>query len=179
MMRFAILIVSILATVIAINVNSIYVLFYLCSDLVYVILFPQLLCVIHVDFTNTYGSAAGYILGWVFRLTGGEPLLGLPTAIKYPNWYVGDGQTYQLFPFKTMSMLISLLTIIIVSLLIKCLFESETLSKHADIFKAFEFNNEDGENHVVAKGIENPMFESVEKGQQPVSLVMLTKKDGF
>ncbi len=157
----------------AITVNSIYGLWYLCSDLVYVILFPQLLCVIHVDFTNTYGSDACYILGWVFRLTGGEPLLSLPAAIKYPNWYVDDGQTYQLFPFKTMSMLISLLTIIIVSLLTKYLFESGTLSKHADIFKV----NEDGENDVVAQPMDNPMFEC--DGKEPVSLITFAQKDVF
>uniref|UniRef100_A0A1I7WWS4 Dolichyl-P-Glc:Glc(2)Man(9)GlcNAc(2)-PP-dolichol alpha-1,2-glucosyltransferase n=1 Tax=Heterorhabditis bacteriophora TaxID=37862 RepID=A0A1I7WWS4_HETBA len=33
---------------------------YLCADLVYVILFPQLVCVVYMKNSNTYGSLAGY-----------------------------------------------------------------------------------------------------------------------
>lgn len=165
MMRLSIVIVGILATVMAITVNSIYGLWYLCSDLVYVILFPQLLMVIHADFSNTYGSAAGFIIGWVFRLTGGEPLLKLPPAIKYPNWYIdpNDGLIYQQFPFKTMCMLISLITIITVSLLTRWLFRSGILSENADIFRAFVFKSEGGKNQMVATGVDNPTYESDEK----------------
>lgn len=40
----------------------------MCSDLVYVILFPQLLIVVHFkDWVNTYGSLAAYIIGLFFR----------------------------------------------------------------------------------------------------------------
>ncbi|CAF1029434.1 unnamed protein product [Rotaria sordida] len=60
-MRIGILLVGIGAAGIGILVSSIYVLWYLCSDLVYVILFPQLLCVVYVPHSNTYGSLAAYI----------------------------------------------------------------------------------------------------------------------
>lgn len=33
---------------------------YLCADLVYVILFPQLLCVVYLERSNTYGCLLGY-----------------------------------------------------------------------------------------------------------------------
>lgn len=84
----------------------------MCSDLVYCILFPQLLMVVHFKHhCNTYGSLSAYIVAFVVRLSGGEPLLGLPAAIHYPGW---DGER-QLFPFRTMSMLASLITLVGVS----------------------------------------------------------------
>lgn len=80
----------------------------MCSDLVYVILFPQLLMVVHFKHhCNTYGSLAAYIVALLVRLSGGEAMLGLPPLIEYPGW---DGER-QLFPFRTMAMLISLGTL--------------------------------------------------------------------
>ena len=59
----------------------------MCSDLVYVILFPQLLIVVHFkEWVNTYGSLAAYIVGMFFRLAGGEALIGLPALIEYPGY---------------------------------------------------------------------------------------------
>lgn len=53
---------------------------------------------------NTYGALAGYIVGFGLRLLGGEAILKIPPAIKYPLY--ADGT--QNFPFKTMNMLIAL-----------------------------------------------------------------------
>jgi high affinity choline transporter 7 len=58
------------AMYIAISVESIYKLFYLCSDLVFVVVFPQLLCVVYMKRVNTYGSVAAIIMGAIFRFTG-------------------------------------------------------------------------------------------------------------
>ena len=132
-MRIGVILVGALATVVAIFVDSIYGLWYLCSDLVYVILFPQLLCVVHLQKANVYGSITGLVMGIIFRLTGGEPLLGLPPAIKYPWWYEDDGVIYQNFPFKTMAMLISLICIVIVSLITHACFINGVLSEDMDI----------------------------------------------
>ena len=55
-MRIGVILVGALATVVAIHVDSIYGHWSLCSDLVYVILFPQLLCVVHFKNSNVYGS---------------------------------------------------------------------------------------------------------------------------
>ena len=44
-------------------------------------------------------------------MTGGEPMLGLSPMIHYPGL---DGER-QLFPFRTMAMLMSLITLITVS----------------------------------------------------------------
>lgn len=86
----------------------------MCSDLVYVILFPQLLMVVHFKkHCNTYGSLAAYIIAFFIRLAGGEALLGLPALIHFPG-YDEENQT-QLFPFRTLAMLLSLVTLILVS----------------------------------------------------------------
>ena len=62
-MRAGIFGVGILATIMGITITTIYGLWYLCADLVYVILFPQLVSVIYIGYTNTYGSLAGYLIG--------------------------------------------------------------------------------------------------------------------
>ncbi|CAH1794640.1 unnamed protein product [Owenia fusiformis] len=125
-LRVGIFVVGALATVMGITVKSVYDLFSLCSDLVFVILFPQLLLVVHWSPSNTYGSVCGYIVGLVLRLGGGEPLLSLPQVIPYP---------YEM-PFRAVSMLCSLVTIICVSLFTNMLFLNGILPKSADIFKA-------------------------------------------
>ncbi|KJH44459.1 hypothetical protein DICVIV_09508 [Dictyocaulus viviparus] len=141
-MRFSIIAVGIMATVMALTIQSIYGLWrtsrsihlisffrYLCADLVYVILFPQLLCVVYMTSSNTYGSLTGYTVGFLLRLSGGEPLLGLPALIHYPMYE--DGTQY--FPFKTIAMLSSLFCIVGVSRLSKHLFTSGQLSPELDV----------------------------------------------
>lgn len=101
-------------------------------DLVYVILFPQLVCVVHYkEYCNTYGSLSGYIVGFLLRALGGEDILNLPPFIKYPWYNEIDGQ---LFPFRTFAMLSSLVTLISVSILSKRIFESGWLPPEFDIF---------------------------------------------
>jgi len=122
-MRIGIFIVGIGAACIGILVSSIYVLWYLCSDLVYVILFPQLLCVVYVPHTNTYGSLSAYIVGFVFRILIGEPSLYLPAFIHFGPY----------IPPKSLCMVISLFTTLIVSYVSKILFEKRIISPRFDI----------------------------------------------
>ena len=117
-MRAAIIVVGAIAAVLGIIVKSVYALFYLCGDLVFVILFPQLFSVVHLQFTNEIGCWAGYILGMLLRLTGGETILGFPPLIKYPWFDEVSGK--QLFPFKTLCMVVCLTTTIVVSLIVNC-----------------------------------------------------------
>lgn len=131
-MRISIFGVGALATAMGITVDSIYMLWFLCSDLVFVVLFPQLLCVVYLRWTNTYGSLCGYILGLFFRLAGGETSLKIPVLIKYP--FFDEESNSQLFPFKTLCMLISLSTIMLVSIVTKKIFETGTLHPRLDIF---------------------------------------------
>jgi len=122
-MRLGIFLVGAGAAGIGILVSSIYVLWYLCSDLVYVILFPQLLCVVYVPHTNTYGSLSAYIIGFIFRILIGEPSLSIPALVHFGRY----------IPPKTLCMLISLSTTLLVSLIAKILFEKRILSPQLDI----------------------------------------------
>ena len=158
MMRVSMFIVGAAATVIAISVNSIYTLFALCSDLVYVILFPQLCCVIHLPDANIYGSIMGYIMGLILRVGGGESAIGFPAFIKYP--YYDEKNKKQLFPFKTLSMMVSLITIVSVSYLTKYLFTKGILSEKYDFlryFKRYDIDKTD------AKENENQEMQILEK----------------
>lgn len=109
--RRTVVIVGVTATLIAINAKSVYTLWYLSSDLVYCILFPQLTCALYFKCVNWYGSLAGFIVALILRIGGGEPLLGLPAFIPYPM--IEDGTVY--FPFRTTAMLAGWITILVVS----------------------------------------------------------------
>ncbi|KAJ8953735.1 hypothetical protein NQ318_015391 [Aromia moschata] len=105
----------------------------MCSDLVYVILFPQLLMVVHFkEHCNTYGSLAAYIVAFLVRVSGGEQLMHLDPLIKYPGW--DEENQRQLFPFRTMAMLMSLITLISVSWWTKWVFETGRLAPGYDFF---------------------------------------------
>lgn len=133
-MRVGIGVVGILSTAMALLIPSIYGLWSMCSDLVYVILFPQLLMVVHFkDYCNTYGSLAAYIIAFVVRISGGEKEMGLPALIHYPG-YDAESNT-QMFPFRTMAMLMSLVTLVGVSYATQTLFLSGRLAPGYDVFR--------------------------------------------
>ncbi|WP_134703292.1 sodium:solute symporter family protein [Ammoniphilus sp. YIM 78166] len=111
MIKRCIIIVGVGSTIIALSAKSVYALWYLSSDLVYCILFPQLTLALFNKGVNTYGSAAGFAVALLLRVGGGEPLLGLPPFLPYPM--IEDGVV--LFPFRTFAMVSSLMTIITVS----------------------------------------------------------------
>ena len=110
--RRTIVLVGISATILALRVQSVYALWYLSSDFVYCILFPQLLVALYDRRANRIGSIAGFAVSFIMRFGGGEPVFGLPALLPYP---MIDASGVVLFPFKTLSMLCGLLTIIVVS----------------------------------------------------------------
>jgi len=106
--RYAIVVLGIVGTLIALNVRSIYTLWFLSADLVYVLLFPQLLVVLYYRWASARGVLAGLAVGLVLRLGGGEATLGIAPWIEYgPD-----------FPFKTVAMLCGLLTTLVISRLL-------------------------------------------------------------
>lgn len=117
----------------AIMITSIYELWFLCGDMVYVILFPQLVSVIYLSGTNTYGSLAGFVTGVILRFLGGENAFRIKAVIHYPDYDPVDNIQY--FPFKTMTMLVSFLVIILVSYPLKILFERRIFPKQWDVFQ--------------------------------------------
>merc|ERR1711892_879494 len=162
-MRVAIFAVGGMATFMALTIPTIYGLWALCSDLVYVILFPQLLMVVHfTEHCNTYGSLFAYCLGLIIRVSGGEKLIGLPPLIHFPGFAEPTAEEIeeaeeenrrpfgtQLFPFRTIAMILSMISLVSVSKLMVWLFKNNKLQKHHDIFKCIvnipedEAQNED------------------------------------
>ncbi|XP_013391333.1 high-affinity choline transporter 1 [Lingula anatina] len=131
-MRVFMTLMAILTTVLAIEITSIFALSILSSDLIYVILFPQLTAALFVDAVNIYGSIAGYVLGLIIRVLSGEPLLGLRAVLRWP-WYEAETD-FQPFPYRTGCMLLSLITILLVSHVTNVAFRAGWLPRRCDVF---------------------------------------------
>jgi len=125
-----VLIVGTAATLIALQVQSVYALWFLCSDFVYCILFPQLTTALFDKKANKYGSVAGLAVSFVLRFGGGEPLLGIPRILPYPMVDPASGAV--LFPFRTTAMLAGLLTIVLVSRLTQARCPALSLDRDLD-----------------------------------------------
>ncbi|XP_046582887.1 high-affinity choline transporter 1-like [Haliotis rubra] len=134
-LRGGILVTGTLSCVLAIMVKTVYGLYYMCSDLMYVILFPQLTCVLWIGFTNTYGSLTGYILSLFLRVAAGDVLLGIPPLIHFPYYTEADGQ---LFPFKTLAMVVNFVAILSVSAFTRLIFRRGWLSTRWDVFNVIK-----------------------------------------
>ncbi len=109
--RGSIIVLGLLATMMAIRIQSVYALWYMCAELVYVVLFPLLVVALFVRRVNGVGALTGAATGLLLRLGGGEPMIGLSPWLNYP-WQSDAGTE---FPFRTFSMVCGLLTTVAVS----------------------------------------------------------------
>jgi len=109
--RRCIWIIGITATILALNIKSVYELWFLCSDFVYCLLFPALVCALFDPKANVWGASTGFTVAALLRFGGGDVTLGISTFLPYP---MISGEEV-LFPFRTFAMLSGLLSIIIVS----------------------------------------------------------------
>ena len=114
----------------AIFVDTIYGIFILSADIMFVTVFPQLFCAIYIPFANPYGSFVGYMASVILRFGGGEPTLSIDPFIEYPNY---DEEMGQLFPFRTFAMLSCIFCVVTVSWITNYLFKSGRLPQHWDI----------------------------------------------
>lgn len=105
LMRGTIVTVGAIATYIAVTVKSVAKLWYLCSDVVYVLLFPALILALFDPKVNRVGCLAGLAVAGFLRLAGGEETIGLPALIAYPTWC----------PFRTVAMLAGLAVMFVLS----------------------------------------------------------------
>ena len=65
------------ALLMALKVQSVQALWFFTSDLVFVLLFPQLVYALFDRAANRIGSMAAFFVSLVLRVGGGEPLLGI------------------------------------------------------------------------------------------------------
>uniref|UniRef100_A0A8C5SQY7 High-affinity choline transporter 1 n=1 Tax=Laticauda laticaudata TaxID=8630 RepID=A0A8C5SQY7_LATLA len=132
-MRISMVAFGIISALLAFYSSSIYDLWFLSGELVYTLLFPQLCCALFLSSTNTYGSMVGFFLGFLLRLLAGEPSLKIPPVICYPGCSVVEGIFVQLFPFKMVTMLVTLVTIFSTSHLASFMFKSGILPAEWDV----------------------------------------------
>jgi len=110
----------IVSTTLAIKYKSIYELFVLCGDFMYVIVFPQLLLVLYWSPANTYGSVTSFMTSLLLRLLVGDKYLGLPPTFSFGQITAAcpdspDRMCSGDLPFRTFVMLIGLATHLLVS----------------------------------------------------------------
>lgn len=92
-MRITIAALGVGAVWMALEVQSVRALWFFTSDLVFVLLFPQLVCALFDPKANRPGSMVAFAVSLVLRVAGGEPLFGLPALVAYPDW----------LPFRTVA----------------------------------------------------------------------------
>ena len=93
LMRIAIAVLGVGAVWMALKVQSVQALWFFTSDLVFVLLFPQLVSALFDSKANLIGSVVAFSVSLVLRFGGGEPLFAIPALIAYPAW----------LPFKTVA----------------------------------------------------------------------------
>lgn len=114
LIRVVVLAIGAGATVMALEVQSVQALWFFTSDLIFVLLVPQLFAALFDRRANRVGSIAAFAVSLVLRLGGGEPLFGLPPLLPYPEWLApilpGSAASWYdpatgalLFPYKTLA----------------------------------------------------------------------------
>jgi solute carrier family 5 (high affinity choline transporter), member 7 len=104
-LRGSIAALGVAAVVLALKVQSVQALWFLTSDLVFVLLFPQLVAALFDPKANLAGSVTAFVASLVLRLGGGEPLFGLPALFPYS----------ELFPFRIVAAVTGLMLLPLVS----------------------------------------------------------------
>ncbi|HEX3646220.1 MAG TPA: sodium:solute symporter family protein [Vicinamibacterales bacterium] len=83
--RSSILLFGAVAAGVALKVQSVQALWFFTSDLVFVLLFPQLIFALFDHKANRTGSMVAFGVSFLLRVAGGEPLLGVPALVAYPE----------------------------------------------------------------------------------------------
>uniref|UniRef100_A0A4W5LLC0 Solute carrier family 5 member 7 n=1 Tax=Hucho hucho TaxID=62062 RepID=A0A4W5LLC0_9TELE len=131
--RVSVLLVGLAGTGLAFAEDSVLAFWLMSGDLIYCVVFPQLICVLHCRCANGYGATAGYLVAVTLRLLSGEPLLRLPTVLLFPGWREEGGVIRQYFPFRTLVMLVSLVCIPLASSLATLAFSHRLLPRSWDL----------------------------------------------
>lgn len=115
--------------------KSLLIFLFLGAEVAYIVVFPQLLCVLFVNKCNGYGAVTGLLTGLTLKLLNGDPSLGLTPVLRYPACIRDDGANVQCVPVKTVSMLTVLVAIVLFSHLAAALFHKGLLPERMDVFR--------------------------------------------
>ncbi|MEQ2197769.1 hypothetical protein XENOCAPTIV_003001 [Xenoophorus captivus] len=139
--RISVLLVGLAGTSLAFGDDSVAALWILSGDLLYCVIFPQLVCVLHFQRANTYGAICGFVVGLLLRGLSGEPVLGIPPLLLYPGCREENDQIIQCFTYRTVAMLSSLISIMAVSWLLDLIFHRQLIPESWDILHVFKKKN--------------------------------------
>lgn len=109
----------------SIYIRTIWGLYVLAADIVYVIVLPQLTSALFLPWTNVYGAITAFLTGAVMRLGAGESTLSLVPIIKYPGYDEVTGM--QLYPFRAIAFVASMVSMVLVSWLVNRCFGNKYL----------------------------------------------------
>ena len=126
LIRVSILGLGALAAVLALHVQSVQQLWFFTSDLVFVLLFPQLVFALFDARANRTGSMVAFGVSLALRLGGGEPILAIPAWIPYaeifqavlpggPEVWLAESGHATLFPVRTFAALVGMVLLPLVS----------------------------------------------------------------
>ncbi|KAM7396667.1 hypothetical protein PAMP_019691 [Pampus punctatissimus] len=146
--RVSVLVVGLAGTALAFGDDSVFNLWLVSGDLLYCIIFPQLITVVHFRCANSYGAISGYVGGLLLRGMSGEPVFGIPPLLLFPGWREKDGVIIQYFPYRTLAMLSSLVCIIVVSWLTELVFGHQVIPQSWDILRVFKEKKEAEEEEI-------------------------------
>lgn len=127
--RITVVVVGVAGTALTSTSDSLITLWIFALDMSYTLIFPHLISVLFFQMTNGYGGFAGSIIGLTFRILLGENNIGLPVLLCLPGCTLVDGVYTQMSPIRTVSMLFSFTTILVISRLAEFMFNHRLLPR--------------------------------------------------